>query len=181
MRTLILILVIILALGTKETVRSSQPYSPNSSELNLTTLNQIEGLIRKKAGAELEKNSENSFTLNGQFVYSKVVLPRFSPSVYEESFYDLKNPDNVFKIRIVKNINGDRALAIMIHCKDGVVSCHACFDINGNMFIEDPWGKSEEYSIEIFDLYNKYSKIYSQKVDAIDANQQNSQIFLTKK
>lgn len=179
MRILILNIVFILALGTTETIKSSQPYSPNSNELNNTTLNQIEGLIRKKAGAELKKNNENSFILNGYNVYTEVIVRRFGLNVYEESFYNVENPDKMFRIRIVEDLNGDRELAIMIHGKDGAVSYHACFDITGNMLQENPWGKNEEYSIEIFDLYNKYRTIYEQSVGAINNKQQDSKIFLT--
>lgn len=181
MRILILNLVFILALGTTETVKSSQPHLPHSNELNNTTLNQIEDLIRKKAGAELKKNNENSFVLNGYNVYTEVTVRRFGLSVYEESFYNLENPDKMFRMRIVKDVNGDRELAVMIHSKDGIVSYHACFDITGNMLQEDPWGKGEGYSIKIFDLYNKYRTLYAQSVDAITNNQQNPEIFLTEK
>lgn len=166
MKILLLKLVFILALWNPETNSSSCIHTANSGEFNLAELDQIECLIRKKAGAELEKNHENSFTLNGHSVFSEVVIHRYGPSIFEESFYEIQNPNNEYRMRLVKNINGDRELAIMICENDRIVSYHAVFDSQGIMLEEDPWGKADGYSIEIFDLYEKYQKIFSQRVDA---------------
>ena len=165
MNLLVIKFIFILALGTPETESVSQMHTANSGKFNLVALEQIESLISKKAGFELE-NNENSFTLNGHDIYTEVIVRRYGPSVYEESFCETQNPDNKFRMRLVKNVNGDRELAVMIRGEEGFVSYHACFDLNGNMLEDDPWGKDEGYTIEIFDLYKKYRKIYSQKVDA---------------
>jgi len=166
MKILVLKLVFILALGAPETTSSSMRHTANSSELNLAVLDQIESLISKKAGAELEENHENSFILNGHSVYTEVVVRRYGSSIYEESFYETQNPNNEFRMRLVKDVNGNRELAVMIQGNEGFVNYHACFDLNGNMLENDPWGNGEGYSIEIFDLYKKYRQIYSQRVDA---------------
>ena len=166
MNILAIKLVFILAFGTPETESVSHLHTANSSELNLAKLDQIENLISKKAGAELEKNHENSFILNGHDVYTEVVVRNYGASIYEESFYEIQNPDNEFRMRLVKNVNGDRELAIMIRGKEGFVNYHACFDINGHMLEDDPWEKNEGYTIKVFDLYKKYQKVYSQRVDA---------------
>lgn len=168
MKLLVLSLFYILTLGNPELKSSSSMHTANSGELNIAELDQIESIIRKKAGAEIEKNHDNSFVLNGQNVYSKVVVRRYSPSIYEESFYEIKNPNNEYRIRLVKNINGDRELAILIREDEKTISYHAVFDSQGMMFEDDPWGKTEGYTIDIFDLYKKYQKIFSQKVDAIE-------------
>ena len=166
MNLLVIKLVFVLALGTPETESISQLHTANSGEINLAKLDQIASLISKKAGSEVEKNNENSFILNGHDVYTEVVVRNYGPDIYEESFCEIQNPDNEFRMRLVKNVNGDRELAVMIRGEEGFVSYHACFDLNGNMLEDDPWGKDEGYTIEIFDLYKKYRKIYSQKVDA---------------
>ena len=166
MNILAIKLVFILAFGVPESINSSNTHNACSSELNLATLDQIESLICKKAGAELEKNHENSFILNGHDVYTEVVVRNYGPDIYEESFYEIQNPDNEFRMRLVKNVNGDRELAVMIRGKEGFVNYHACFDPNGHMLKNDPWGKNEGYTIKVFDLYKKYQKVYSQRVDA---------------
>lgn len=168
MKFLVVKLFIVLALGNSEPTNSSLKHSANSGELNIAELDQIESIIRKKAGAELEKNHDNYFTLNGQTVYSKVVVRRYSPSIYEESFQEIENPENEYKIRLVKDINGDRELAIFIREGEQIISYHAVFDSEGIMLEEDPWGKNEGYTIEIFDLYKLYQAKFSQKVDALD-------------
>jgi hypothetical protein len=166
MKFLVLNLAFILALGTLETTGSSLSHTENSGKINLTVLDQIESLISKKAGAELEENHENSFVLNGHSVYTEVVVHRYGSDIYEESFFEIQNPENEFKLRLTKNINGDRILAILIKSEEGFKSLHACFDKNGKMLEEDPWGMNDGYSIEIFNLYNKYQILYSQRVNA---------------
>ena len=165
MNLLVIKFIFILALGAPETESVSQIHTANSGELNLVALEQIESLISKKAGFELE-NNENSFTLNGHDVYTEVVVRRYGPSIYEESFCETQNPNNKFRMRLVKNINGDQELAVMIQGDNGVISYHACFDSYGNMIEDDPWGIGEGYTIKTFDLYKKYRKVYSQRVDA---------------
>ena len=165
MNILLIKLVFILALGTPGTTSFSQPHTVNSGELNLATLDQIESLIRKKNENEIKNKNKKSFILNGHNGYTKIVVRRYGSSIYEESFYEIQNPDNEFRMRLVKNINGDSELAVLIRGEEGFVNYHACFDINGYMLEDDPWGKVEGYTIEIFDLYKKYQKIYSQRVD----------------
>ena len=162
MKLLVLNLAFILALGTPEAAK----HTANSGSLNINALDQIENLIRKKAGAELEKNHENSFTLNGYNVFTGVTEHRFGPKVYEESFYEIKNPENVYRMRIVVEENGDREFAVLIHGNEGNINYHAVFDSNGVMLDEDPWGTYDGYTIEIFDLYKKYRKLYAEKVDS---------------
>ena len=165
MKVLVLKLVFILALGNPESINSSCQHSADSGELNLTELKQIESLICKKAGAEFEKNHENSFTLNGHNIYTEVVIRRYGLNIYEESFCETQNPNNLFRLRLIKNINGDRELAVMIHEDEELVSYRARFDSNGFMLEDDSWKSDTEYTIEIFDLYKKYRKIYAQRVD----------------
>ena len=166
MKFLLIKLVFILALGNPELDGSSCIHTVNSGDTNLKSLSKIENLIRKKAGAELEKNHENSFVLNGHNVYTEVVSRKYGSSIFEESFYEIQNPDNVYRMRLVKNETGEYELAVMIHGNEGIENYHACFDITGKMLEEDPWGREDGYTIEIFDLYKKYRKIYSQRINA---------------
>ncbi len=165
MKILLVKLAFILSLGNPGNNEYSKMHTTESGELNLSKLHQIESLIRKKAGAEFEKSHENSFTLNGYNVYTAVVDRNFGPDIYEESFYDVKNPDNIYKMRLIKNTYGEWELAVLIKENDGVSNYHACFDKFGRMLEDDPWGTHEGYTIEIFDLYRKYRKMYSKKVD----------------
>lgn len=141
-------------------------HTANTGDLNLRTLEKIESLITKKAGAELIEDNENTFHLNGYYVYTGVTVRRFAPSIYEESFYEIENPDNIYRMRLTKLPNGDQELAVMIKGEEGYENYHAVFNKRGEMFEEDPWGINEGYSIEIFKIYNKYRQIFSQRVDA---------------
>lgn len=141
-------------------------HTANTGDLNLQALEQIESLITKKAGAELIEDNENTFQLNGYYVYTGVTVRKFAPSTYEESFYEIENPDNIYRMRLTKLPNGDQELAVMIKGDEGFENYHATFNNQGEMFEEDPWGINEGYSIEIFEIYNKYRQIFSQKVDA---------------
>ena len=141
-------------------------HTENTGQYNLEALEQIQDLITKKAGAELQKDHKNSFSLNGYFVYTSVNVKKFAPSTYEESFYDIENPDNIYRMRLTKHPNGEQELAVMIKGDEGYENYHAAFDSQGIMFEEDPWGIDKGYSIEIFKIYNKYREIFSQRVDA---------------
>ncbi len=167
MKVLLIKLVFLVVLGTPDTNSTSCEHSENSGNTNLATLKQIENLITKKAGAEFQESNENSFVLNGYDVYTEVKKSKFGPSVFEESFFEIENPENIYRMRIIKDINGDIEFAVLINGQEGIVNYHAVFDSNGNMLPEDPWGNNEGYTIEIFNLYNKYRKIYAERVDAI--------------
>lgn len=167
MKLLVIKLMLLVALGNPEVLNATKNHSATTGKLNLEELKQIESLVRKKAGAELEKSHENSFVLNGHNVYTEVISRRYGPTVFEESFYDINDPENEFRMRLVKNINGDQELAVLIRKNGKVLNYHACFDSNGNMLDYDPWGREDGYSIKIFELYKEYRKIYAQRVDAL--------------
>ena len=155
----------IIMIGTLKAKDVLNMHTANSGDFNLTALEQIENFIGKKTGIDFN-NYKDSFTLNGYNFNTRVDINRFSPSTYEESFSDTKNPENEFRVRLVKYLNGDQELAIYIHEGNKEINCHAAFDSQGNMLSEDPWGKTEGYTIEIFNLYDKYRKTYYQKVNA---------------
>ncbi len=166
MKILLVKLVFIIALGNPE-IDCNTTHSSNSASANLDELQQIESLIRKKAGAEFNKNSKNSFELNGYNVFTEVTVRNYGPSTYEESFFDVNNPNHIYKMRLVKNTYGEIELAVLIHGEEGIENYHACFDEDGEMFEEDPWGQEENYTTEIFNVYKKYRDIYSKRVDAL--------------
>ena len=180
MKIFVLNLIFILALGTSETMGFSPRHTANSGEKNLATLEQIECLIHKNAGAELKKNYENSFTMNGHNIRTAVVVRRYGSNTYEEFFYEIQKPNNEFRIRLVINPNGNQELAVMIREDEGFNSYHACFDPDGIMLEDDPWGKNDEsYTVEIFNLYKKYREIYAQKIDEINTKQQDSKKYIS--
>jgi len=154
--------------GTPGNDKSSMMHTEKSGELNLTTLEQIEDLLSKKAGAKFERHNKNKFTLNGYAVCTEVDMSRFAPDVFEESFYEIANPANVYKLRLIKNPDGSRELAILIQGDEGLMNYHAVFDCSGIMFDEDPWGSNQGYTIEIFDVYKKYQQIFAKRVDGIE-------------
>ena len=166
MKLLVIKLIFILAFGDPETSALALPNSATDGNINIAKLEQIEDLIRKKAGAEIEKNHENSFELNGYSVYTEVTVRNYGQSIYEEAFFEVDHPEKEFRMRLTVNENGERELAVMVHDEKGNVSYHACFDEFGIMFDEDPWGDVGGYTIDVFDLYKKYRNIYSQRVDA---------------
>lgn len=168
MKLLLIKFAFIFLVGNAGTGQGSSPcmHTANTGDLNLETLEQIQDLITKKAGAELQKDHENSFSLNGYFVYTGVSVRKFAPSTYEESFYDIENPDNIYRMRLTKHPNGEQELAVMIKGDEGYENFHAAFDSQGIMFEEDPWGIDKGYSIKIFEIYNEYREIFSQRVDA---------------
>lgn len=145
-------------------------HSENSGDYNIKTLSDIQSDIRKKAGAEFQKSHQNSFVLNGCDVFTSVSEKRFAPTVYEEGFTEIDNPCNVYRMRITQDDEGYIVFAVFIKESDKIENYHAAFDPDGKMLEEDPWGNSEGYSIKIFDLYNKYYKIYSTKVNNIPIN-----------
>lgn len=167
MKLLLIKFAFLLILGNPESNNASATHSESSGDYNLETLKQIESLLKKKAGAELQKNSKNTFQLNGYEVYTGVTCNRFGPSVLEETFYEIENPDNICKIRLVKNDNGDTEFAVLIKTNEGLRNYHAVFDYEGNMLEEDPWGIEEGYTIKTFDLYREYQKLFAQKVDKV--------------
>lgn len=167
MKVLLIKLVFLVVLGNPDSNGTSCEHSENSGNNNLATLKQIESLITKKAGAEFQENHINSFVLNGHDVYAKVKKSKFGPSVFEESFFEIDNPENIYKMRIVKDINGDIGFAVLINGEEGNLNYHAVFNSQGKMLEEDPWGNNIGYTIEIFNLYDKYRKIYAERVDAI--------------
>lgn len=141
-------------------------HTEESGQFNLETLEQIENLIAKKAGADFSKDNENSFTLNGHFVYTGAKIRKYAPSIYEESFYEIENPENEYRMRLIKYPNGDKELAVLIKENNQIINYHAAFNALGEMFEEDPWGVNEGYSIEIFSAYNNYRTCFSERVDA---------------
>lgn len=180
MKIFVSILVFIIVAGIPETMSFSPMHSENSGELNLVTLNQIESLIHKKVETDLKKNHKKSFSLNGHNIYTEVVEHRFGANIYKESFYEVQNPNNEFKIRLVINPNGNQELAVIIHCDKEFKNYHACFNPNGIMIENDPWGKNKgNYTIEIFNLYKKYREIYAQKIDEINTKQQDSKKYIS--
>ncbi|NOQ25529.1 MAG: hypothetical protein GQ564_09240 [Bacteroidales bacterium] len=180
MRILVSILVFILVAGIPETMSFSPMHSENSGELNLRTLDKIESLIHKKVETDHTTNHKKSFSLNGHNFYTEVVEHRFGANIYKESFYEVQNPNNEFRIRLVINPNGNQELAVMIQGDEGFKNYHACFDPDGIMIEDDPWGKDKgNYTIEIFDLYKKYIEIYAQKIDEINIKQQESKNYIS--
>jgi len=164
MKLLLMHLILFLSIGDPVATDVSAQHTMHSGNINLSALQEIESLICKKAGAELNNNSENSFILNGCDVFTRVTH-RLGSKIYEESFYEIENPDNIYRIRLVITHEGDWELAVMIPDKNGYINYHAVFDTEGMMIEDDPWGISEGYTIETFDLYNKYRSLYSEKVD----------------
>ena len=164
MKLLLMHLILFLFIEDPVATDVSAQHTMHSGNINLMALQEIESLICKKAGAELNKNSENSFVLNGYDVFTRVTH-RLGSKVYEESFYEIENPDNICRMRLVITPEGDWEFAVMIPDKDGYINYHAVFDPEGKMIEDDPWGISEGYTIETFDLYNKYRSLYSEKVD----------------
>lgn len=148
--------------GTK----SSSTHTENSGTSNLASLEQIEDLISKKVCAKFTHSHETAFELNGYYVYTKADIHRYAPSVYEESFYNVQNPDNVYRMRLVKLPDGEYEFAVLIKGEEGNINCHAVFNSDGSMIKDDPWGTNEGYTIKIFDIYNQYRNIFIQKVDA---------------
>ena len=95
-------------------------------------------------------------------------MSRFAPDIFEESFYELENPDNIYKLRLIKHPDGSRELAVLIHGDEGLMNYHAVFDCKGIMFDEDPWDSNVGYTIEIFDMYNKYRQIFLKRVNGLE-------------
>ena len=145
---------------------SAEMHTKESGSLNLKTLNQIETLLTKKAGAELKEDNENLFTLNGYSVHTSVTVRKYAPDIYEESFYEIQNPNNEYRLRLTKHPNGDSILAILMKKNEETINYHAAFDSQGKMYEEDPWGIGKGYTIDIFKIYQKYLQIFSQKIDA---------------
>ena len=168
MKFLIVNLILFLAFGNPDKSNLSTSHSANTGQYNLNELNQIKTLISKKAGTDFEKNPVNTFTLNGYSVYTKVTEHHYGPSIYEESFYDVQNPENEYRMRLVINPDGERELAVMVHDNNNYINYHACFDEKGIMLDFDPWGEDDTYSINVFGLYDLYQKIYSEKVNKIE-------------
>jgi hypothetical protein len=180
LRILVSILVFILVAGIPETMSFSPLHSENSGELNLRTLDQIESFIYKKIETDQNKNRKKSFSLNGYNVYTEVVEHRFGANIYNETFYEVLNPNNEFRIRLVINPNGSQELAVMIRCDEEFKNYHACFDPDGIMIEDDPWGKNKgNYTIEIFDLFKEYIEIYAQKIDETNTKQQDSKKYIS--
>lgn len=158
----------------------SSIHSATSGELNLKTLNEIESIIRKKEESALNKNNKRFYLQNGHKIYRQVAEPRFGANIYKESFYEIQNPNNEFRIRLVVNPDGSQELAIFIRYDEEIKNYHACFDADGVFIEDDPWGKNDEsYTVEIFNLYKKYREIYAQKIDEINTKQQDSKIYIS--
>jgi len=168
MKIIILKLVFVLFLGSpdKGPEYSAEMHTKESGSLNLKTLNQIETLLTKKAGAALKEDNENLFTLNRYSVHTSVTIRKYAPDIYEESFYAIQNPNNEYRLRLTKHPDGDSILAILMKENGETINCHAAFDAQGKMYEEDPWGIDKGYTIDIFKIYQKYLQIFSQKIDA---------------
>jgi len=169
MKLIIINLIFILLSGhpDKGSGYAVEMHTKETGSLNVNVLTQIERLITKKAGAELQQDSENTFKLNGHEVYTSVTIRKYAPDVYEESFYEIKNPANEYRLRLTKHPNGDSVLAIFIKENEKVINCHAAFDKQGKMYEEDPWGTNQGYTIDIFKFYQQYRDIFSKRVDGI--------------
>ena len=84
MKKFLFVLLSILLLSPGLSYAQFHKHSETTGELNKATLNQIEDLIRKKAGGEIKKNSTNSFTLNGYNVYATTSEKRFSAEIHSD-------------------------------------------------------------------------------------------------